>query len=624
MASDAVLMVDGSIDFSGGVDSLKVTTVQSQQNPNGLGRNELAWLDNATVRDGGILQRTGWQYLTTIFDSSAVYQGGLMFEPDFGFPYLILIVNGHTFRVTLDPLTAAFDLSVNNFSGGGPTAFNPVNANTAHAFLCQGEQFAFIQAGDYGAGNTLPLVWNDLKQTLSRSKGITNPAVAPGTHGINELPAATAMDYYMGRIWYAQARTVSAGDIVFGPSGSATNNFRDAILEITENPLSVGGDGFAVPNNSGNIRCVFHNANLNSQLGQGQLFLGTRKAVHMLQVPVSRSDWINAGNVLPGGGSSATANPLMSVVQINNGPVSDRGLVKVNGDVFYSSLEPAIRSLFSAIRYFDQWGNIALSSNIERLLSFNDRGLMHDDNGAFFDNRLLFTALPVQKPQGIVHQALAVMDFLPLSTFGQNLQPVWEGMYEGLDILQLFTGDFGGLERCFALIVSRTDSSIQLWELTDFQRSDFQIPTATSDGETRVNWIVETPAYTWGNEFKLKQLETLELWIDKIYGEVIFKVEWRSDSDPCWRLWHEFKLCQPRDSCEAANVCYPLQQYREGFRATNRLPKPPLNCGSNTGRPAHIGYQHQLRFTIKGWCRIRGFRIYARLVEQPTFSNIVC
>jgi len=50
----AETIVDGSLDFSGGVDSIKVTTIQSQQNPNGLGRNELAWLDNAGVRDGGI------------------------------------------------------------------------------------------------------------------------------------------------------------------------------------------------------------------------------------------------------------------------------------------------------------------------------------------------------------------------------------------------------------------------------------------------------------------------------------------------------------------------------------------------------------------------------------------
>lgn len=620
--AQGTLLVDGAIDFSGGVDSLKVTTIQSQNNPNGLARNELAWLDNATVRDGGILQRTGWEYVATLFNSSFIYQGGLMFEPDSGYPYLLLSVSGHIYMVQVNPTFAApIDLSATAFSGGpAPGAFNPVNANTRHAFMVQGEQFAFIQAGDYGApgGNTLPLCWNDLKGTLSRCKGITNPGVAPGTHGVNELPAAGAMDYYMGRIWYAQGRTVSAGDMVYGPSGSATNNFRDALLEVTENPLAVGGDGFTLASNAGNVRAIFHNANLNTQLGQGQLFVGTSKAVYSLNAPVTRNDWLAADQ---------NNQPLMTVVQINNGPVGDRGIVKVNGDIFYSSLEPSIRSLFSAVRDFNQWGNIELSSDIQRLLSFNDRSLMFDDNGIYFDSRLLFTALPLQKPQGIVHQALAVMDFIPLSSFGQNLVPIWEGMYEGLDILQVFTGNFGGLERAFAIVVSRLDSSIQLWELTTSSRSDFQVPTVSDpDGEKRVTWIIETPAYTWGDEFLLKSLETMELWFDKLYGEVIFKVEWRPDSDPCWKLWHSWKECQPRNSCEDVNnpICYPLTTYRESFRATRTLPRPPTVCESAMGRPAKIGYQHQFRITVTGWCRIRGFRLYAAPVMEKTFHNPTC
>lgn len=70
-----VTKVDGSLDFSGGVNSVKVTTIQSQQNPNGLARNELAWLDNATCRDGGITQRFGWLLNGQMHDGSALFQG---------------------------------------------------------------------------------------------------------------------------------------------------------------------------------------------------------------------------------------------------------------------------------------------------------------------------------------------------------------------------------------------------------------------------------------------------------------------------------------------------------------------------------------------------------------------
>ena len=99
--------------------------------------------------------------------------------------------------------------------------------------------------------------------------------IAPSTA---ELPAAGPMDYYMGRIWYAQGRIYSAGDTVGNQaSGTLAYNFTDAILKVTENPLAIGGDGFAVQASSGNITALKHPANLNTQLGQGQLLAFTRK-----------------------------------------------------------------------------------------------------------------------------------------------------------------------------------------------------------------------------------------------------------------------------------------------------------------------------------------------------------
>ena len=41
---DAKYLPDGSFDWSGGVDSSLVTTLQSTLNPGGLSRNQLAWL----------------------------------------------------------------------------------------------------------------------------------------------------------------------------------------------------------------------------------------------------------------------------------------------------------------------------------------------------------------------------------------------------------------------------------------------------------------------------------------------------------------------------------------------------------------------------------------------------
>lgn len=423
------------------------------------------------------------------------------------------------------------------------------------------------------------------------------------------------MVYYAGRIWYAQGRKYTAGDIVFGPSGTLAYNFTDSILKVTENPLAIGGDGFTVPSQAGNITALTYTSNLDTSLGQGPLYIFTTRQVYQLQVPVSRTAWIAAG---------AANQPLQTVAQIKYGSVSDRCVVHVNGDLFYQSLEPAIRSLFVSTRYFQQWGNIPISRNESRVLAFNNRALMPTATGIEFDNRLLMAILPVQTPVGAAFQAVAPLDFDIISSFGQEGDappPAWEGMYEGLDILQLTEGDFGGRQRAFATVHSRVDGSIQVWELTDFSKTD--------NGDNRIGWYFETPAYNFFKEFEMKKLSGGEIWIDSISGTVDMQVQYRSDADPCWQDWHRTQFCAARNSCEDATnpVCsqYPLPTLCEGQRFPITLPSPPVGkCASMNQRPVNIGYQFQVKVILKGWCRVRGLVLYAEMRDRAPYEGLTC
>ncbi len=603
------IITDGSADFSGGVDSIKVSTIQSALAPNGLARNELAWLINSSVRDGGITQRTGWEFKGRITDGSHLFQDIALYEPDFNIPYLIAQIGGRILKIDPDFGSPVVDLSAASGLTNPPTI--------PRAFMQQGEQFLIIQAGDLGLVGTptLPLFWDGA--TLRRSNGLV-----PGPGKTAELPAATAMDYYQGRIWYARGRVVSAGDIVDNTaSGTLFYSFRDSILKVTENPLAIAGDGFTVASQDGNIRALKHSANLDATLGQGNLYIGTSRAVYSLTVPITRTDWINA---------SANNQPVMTVVLLNNGMVNDRSVVAVNGDLFFQALEPSIRSLITAIRYFQQWGNTQISANEERILQFNDRSLMQFSTGCQFDNFLLEAVLPKQLPQGVVHQAIIPLDFTPVSSFGKRIAPAWDGHWQGLQILKLISGDFGGLERAFAVVVNEVDSGIDLWELTNSERFDF-------DNTRRVEWQIEFPSFTWGKEFELKKLVSAELWVDKLFGDVDFTMEYRPDGDVCWHLWHKWKECAPKSNCDplvqairAANgppisqVCYPLVNCRESFRSTMTLPKPPEECQTTSKRPVYIGFQMQPRLTIKGWSRVRGILLHAEPVMRELYKDLVC
>lgn len=680
---------DGTVTFDGGINSLAVRTLSSDGNPSGLQRNELAWLCNGTVRDGGITQRNGWIRAGIIASSDVRFQGKAIYSPSGENPYEIWSTSGIILKVDLDTGEAT---NLSSIFGLTHPADQP------KSYFAQANRFMVIQAGD---NVTLPLIWDG--SILRRSNGITGvvggqpgadytlnftnwatiapvgntfncPINAPGpllgdqgTIGVlgtfevtnaaaltfqlrtiasdyvgqklapatinpdypftvnptptpanvNEIPAATAMDYYAGRLWYSIGRVVAAGDIIYGPSGTAAYNFADSVLRVTENPLAIGGDGFEVPSQDGNITAIKHGGAIDAALGQGRLFLFTRKAVYGLQVPVNRQDWIDAG---------AQNQPLMTIVQLVNGAVNDWSVVSVNGDLYYQSLEPGIRSLDQSVRYFSQPGNRKLSANEQRVLRFNDRSLLYAASGIYFDSRLWQTSLPRETPQGVVHDAIIPLDFMPISTFQQERKPNWEGMYEGVPILQMAVADFGGMERAFAAAVG-LDNSIELWELTNSSRFDF---STDSNEANRVEWYLETPAFTWSQtigELELKKLVSGEMWVDKLFGTVLFGVDYRPDSATCWLPWIEWKECSPKNTAETVGLPddYPVN-LGDCYKTTMIFPKPDPECAPcNNNRPANIGLQFQLRIRIKGWCRIRGVWLWAEKVERGMYQpKLVC
>lgn len=602
---NTIRITDGSLSFEGGIDSGRTPTIASESYPNGLKRNQLAWCTNGTMRGGGCRQRTGWKPLVTGQSWSGLYQGGFLYEPEVGFPYLMLDIGGRTYQVRVDTDNSVVDVTA---SGGA----DPNPSTQPKHWLAQGEQFLVIQDSV-----SEPLVWDGT--TLARISAVGNPAVP-------KLPTGTVMDYYMGRMWVASAgvgasgggRAYLAGDIVgtnntAASTGTAPYQFRDAILNVDENSYLSGGGVFVVPTNAGNIRAINHTANLDSALGEGQLLVFTRKSIYSVNVTPDRSQW------------QVLTEPLQRVAQQNFGTTSDRSVVPVNGDLFMqSSPNGDVRSFIMGLRYFQQWGNLPISRNMNRVLQFNDRELLQYGSGIEFDNRLLQTVLPFETAVGVAHKGIMALDFDLISSFEEKLPPAWEGMYEGLDFLQLFSGDFGGLQRAFAVVLSRETGQIEVWEMTTQDRFDSQ---AGVSGD-RVTWYLESPAYTWGNPFGLKQLETLELWIDKILGTVEFEAYYKPDSWPCWIPWHAWTECAAK-SCEEdedAVVCYPgtIQQYCESFVATRMLAKPPVHCIKPMERPSNKAFQFQIRLIIKGWCRVRGMLLHALPVRDKPFENIVC
>ncbi len=237
---------------------------------------------------------------------------------------------------------------------------------------------------------------------------------------------------------------------------------------------------------------------------------------------------------------------------------------------------------------------------------------------------MLQTALPERVSQGVIHKAVLPLDFTPLNTPGSTDSAVWEGHYEGLDHLQMFTGDYGGLQRAFTLVVSKVDGGIWLWEMSN--------GSLTEDQDKRINWQIEFPAFNWTDDFSLKELVGGELWLDRLSGTVEFNLEYRPDGYSCYVPWVRWKLCSARD-CEEniPPVCppdayppVPVTPQGLGYRQTVGFPKPPSVCDKQMGRPSQIAHQIQCRLTITGSCRIRGIFLHATARSRELYSNLPC
>jgi len=247
--------------------------------------------------------------------------------------------------------------------------------------------------------------------------------------------------------------------------------------------------------------------------------------------------------------------------------------------------------------------------------------LLRFSTGIEFDNRLLQSCLPFQTAVGVAHRGIVPLDFDIISTLDEKLPPAWEGMVEGLQFLQLLEGDFGGLQRAFAIVLGEASGQIEVWEISNAEIRD------NGPADNRITMWFETPAYTWGDQFKLKKLVGGEIWADEIFGTVDIQVQYRVDQNPCWVDWHQWRICAARNCAENSNIActpYPAQNACEQNRAAMALPVPPVQCDPNNNRPSNIGYQFQCRVTIKGTATIRGFLLYAEHREKEPYSGLVC
>ena len=405
-------------------------------------------------------------------------------------------------------------------------------------------------------------------------------------------------------MWVARGRNYVAGDLVGGSSGSGATR-RDAVLKFTENDYLAEGGAFSLPVNAGEVTGMKFISNLDTALGDGDLVVFSREGGFAVSVPTDRTLWKNVDYPV-----QRSAVPI--------GAVSGDAIVNVNGDLYYRSPD-GLRSLIFARRSFGTPGNTPISEEVDRAFQFDAEHLLEYSSAVLFDNRLLCTCAPQKSSIGVHHKGLVALDFAPVSFMGQTSNPVYDGMWTGVNILKIMAGTFDKKKRCFA-IVENASGNIEIWEITKDASTDY-------DGTNydRIQWFVETRAYEFASLWERAALDRFEPWLKDLGGTVDVSVYVRPDTSPNWYLWKSWQEAAKESLCSGdndTNGCQSITPYNLSYRPRRSIGTPPETCENlDPKKPVSRGYSFQFRIQVTGRANISQVRAFCNIETEDRYRQ---
>jgi hypothetical protein len=417
----------------------------------------------------------------------------------------------------------------------------------------------------------------------------------------NGIPTGTVMAYVIGRIWVAigiGGDAFVASDIVYGPSGTAAYSYRDAVLKFTENTFLAGGGSFFAP---GRITAMQAISSLDTSTGQGPLMVFTDDTVCSVNAPADRESW------------AVVQNPIQTISLIANGATSFYGTITtVNGDIFYRALD-GMRSFFLARREAGTWGNVPISGEMMNVMDKDSAFMLKYHSAIVFNNRLLFTTNPVPTRYGSYWKGIVALDFDNLSNMKGKTPPVYDGTWTGVDPVWLFSGHYGRDERAF-MVVRDAEGANKLWEISKNHQFD--------NGDGRIVWTMISRGFDFQNPLEMLRLENMEMFITNVIGDLDITASYRSDDYPCWFNWMAQPMCANYRRCTSWENCETPVAFRGGYRTRIPFGEPQDVDETNDGKPARLGYIHQIKVQFEGYANITKVRMVAMVRDEEVYPPV--
>ena len=575
--SKSKLQGDAYVSFEGGVDS--------NLRPKLLQPNQLSWAANCVVRGGAVGPRPGLRKRTLTFASeddrnnfqlaTAHFQGAGYFRSVGDQSEIVCSIGGRLFAI--NPIQSYKVTDITPTDGRNSTYQDVVTFQ-------QAEDWMIIQDGQ-----SAPIIYN--RAEARRSAALSD-----------EVPTGAVSTYGNGRLWVGRFSEYAAGDLVGSSSGNPDLNRRDAVLKFTENDYLNEGGAFSTPSNAGGITAMQVMGSLDTALGDGELIVFTGNSAFATSVPTDRTQWKNL------------SYPVQRLVA-PSGAVGPFTPLNVNGDLYFRSRD-GIRSLIYARRDFGSPGVTPLSNEINRALQNESPTLLKHSSAVEFDNRLLHTCVSRKSSRGVIHKAIASMDFNPISGLRVKSPLAYDGIWAGLDFLHLVRGQFGQRDRCFAFAVNGTD--IELWELDPNSTTDYN-----GTDELPIEWYIETRSTSFDSPYEMKRLDRFEAWLNNVRGQVDFTLYTRPDESLVWNQWATWSENAKTKFCNSdfAN-CISLTENRPSYRPRRSFGNPPnTSAKTDTKTPGNLGNTFQFRLKGVGYAQVDSMRFFAEVISEDIYPD---
>lgn len=369
-----------------------------------------------------------------------------------------------------------------------------------------------------------------------------------------QIPPSTVITYNQGRLFAANAGVeFIAGDPV------GTGIFPEAPVTFTETLLpgqNFTGQAFSLGTNHNDeaITAMGFLQVIDASTGIGPLFVATENSIYYYRTDLPRLQW--------------ELESFGSLLLYNAGIKGPRAFVNVNSDLVFLSADNNVYSLSMSRNDFQKWGHVPMSKEVDNWLSQGERDLVKHSFLSYFDNTILVSAIPyrvtaytreMQPINDTAFRGVVALSLDNISTLSQQSNPVWEGLWTGINPLDAVTID----GRLF--IIGKGQGSINgIYELDPKKTYDF-----IEGREQNIRTVVYTREYTFDKYAQqLKNIKSLEVSVQKIKGNLKLKIEYRPSHSEEFKLWKKWEHDAPDRQCSYP-VEFPNGLSSHNFRELN-------------------------------------------------------